>query len=206
MIFMPGMFPEGGSSPLARGLRSCRAFWKSGEGIIPACAGFTRANTLKNCISQGSSPLARGLPSIDVRFFEKTRIIPACAGFTRTAFSGCGTARDHPRLRGVYGLGGGEPEPVFGSSPLARGLLSSFLDTGRSFGIIPACAGFTIMVGEESMRARDHPRLRGVYRGWRVDGWRVPGSSPLARGLPPASSSSRRGRGIIPACAGFTDL
>ena len=194
-----------GSSPLARGLLDIHAGDVPGRGIIPACAGFTILSSFLE-IGRRDHPRLRGVYASE--YTEKLhlpRIIPACAGFTEHRRPLLREDSDHPRLRGVYSY------CIFrlwyspGSSPLARGLLSSFLDTGRSFGIIPACAGFTIMVGEESMRARDHPRLRGVYRGWRVDGWRVPGSSPLARGLRYRTGYSWDNGGIIPACAGFTD-
>ena len=53
---------------------------------------------------------------------------------------------------------------------------------------------------------RDHPRSRGVYRGFeRALGARS-GSSPLARGLPVLDDRVLGGRRIIPARAGFTDI
>ena len=72
-----------GSSPLARGLRSCRVLWRLRRGIIPARAGFTywcdyrrypysdhpRSRGVyevwrrSQTVPKGSSPLARGLLS-----------------------------------------------------------------------------------------------------------------------------------------------
>ncbi len=93
-----------GSSPLARGLPGREPVAEPAVGIIPACAGFTAASSLRSrprwdhprlrgvylrslwvllsfC---GSSPLARGLlPPEEVREMRR-RIIPACAGFTRS--------------------------------------------------------------------------------------------------------------------------
>ena len=51
---------------------------------------------------------------------------------------------------------------------------------------------------------RDHPRSRGVYCGPSSTPSRRAGSSPLARGLRPWRSASRRAPRIIPARAGFT--
>ena len=132
----------GGSSPLARGLRRRDRGDRNGSGIIPARAGFTRGALLKRTRSrdhprsrgvysagvaivgdyQGSSPLARGLPCGWRRPAVTCRIIPARAGFTPAGTSHPGSARDHPRSRGVYAC----PRKIFsrgvGSSPLARGL------------------------------------------------------------------------------------
>ena len=93
---------DGGSSPLARGLRPPRHQPGSVDGIIPARAGFT---TLKSVFyvslrdhprsrgvygtrpsgrseSTGSSPLARGLLIAALAEHNAPRIIPARAGFT----------------------------------------------------------------------------------------------------------------------------
>ena len=70
--------------------------------------------------------------------------------------------------------------------------------------IIPARAGFTAGQFGLAVRARDHPRSRGVYAPQDGAEGAVQGSSPLARGLP-AYQRKRPGRlGIIPARAGFT--
>ena len=52
----------------------------------------------------------------------------------------------------------------------------------------------------------DHPRSRGVYPGFYADENVIAGSSPLARGLPPAGLPRPLTPGIIPARAGFTLL
>ena len=134
--------------------------------------------------SRGSSPLARGLRLRLGARRALRGIIPARAGFT---FSILPT---HPH--------------ACGSSPLARGLLSHPMTAPRRVRIIPARAGFTQGVYEAVLRARDHPRSRGVYEAApsRVS-VRV-GSSPLARGLPGWMWSARLRVRIIPARAGFT--
>ena len=132
----------------------------------------------------GSSPHARGLPQSAQLPGGRTGIIPACAGFTCARPTGPRTARDHPRMRGVYDRNVSTSSPTLGSSPHARGLPSIRLSLVEGLGIIPACAGFT------SFFTLNRPLNSG--------------SSPHARGLRASLSvEARRGR-IIPACAGFT--
>ena len=70
--------------------------------------------------------------------------------------------------------------------------------------IIPARAGFTAPGLSRFARHRDHPRSRGVYEGFSLDGSPDPGSSPLARGLRDRGPCGRACLRIIPARAGFT--
>ena len=192
-----------GSSPLARGLPD---WWRDPHDrlrIIPARAGFTlmpvssshtrrdhprsrgvyAAQVAHDALSEVSSPLARGLPIRVDLDRALTRIIPARAGFTGGGLGVGHGGEDHPRSRGVYfvlrlaqGMHGG-------SSPLARGLR---FDIDISFAhtrIIPARAGFTLVLTQTRTLIRDHPRSRGVYVGVSADRSAERGSSPLARGL-----------------------
>ena len=196
--------PGQGSSPLARGLRPPFDGDGNPEWIIPACAGFTSWASARrrptgdhprlrgvywsahrNSVRHGgSSPLARGLLGVVPGYILVMGIIPACAGFTSASSRPSRTRRDHPRLRGVYARGEGEPPRGGGSSPLARGLRLHLRARDGDGRIIPACAGFTPTRAGSRPRRRDHPRLRGVYHWER-------------RRRPSAP-------GIIPACAGFT--
>ena len=114
--------------------------------------------------------------------------------------------RDHPRSRGVYNDAGDHALVVAGSSPLARGLLSFCGEVNLGARIIPARAGFTWPRHRFRRSRRDHPRSRGVYQPTRPAWAPQPGSSPLARGLPPTACSVGGSNGIIPARAGFTPL
>ena len=155
-------------------------------------------------VPTGSSPLARGLPIDNEIAVEAERIIPARAGFTRE-YSRCrDPGWDHPRSRGVYAR---PPLWAFrdgGSSPLARGLRINAKTQDARLRIIPARAGFTPLDIDADIRRADHPRSRGVYSCMLLLLSRVPGSSPLARGLPDSPRAASRSRGIIPARAGFT--
>ena len=136
--------PKKGSSPLARGLRPPR--WPCGGPlrIIPARAGFTpiqvvchqrpedhprsrgvyRGRCLRLEWCAGSSPLARGLLTIRQTEIAGVRIIPARAGFTGQSPAQEDLSTDHPRSRGVYAKMPPLIASIYGSSPLARGLLA----------------------------------------------------------------------------------
>ena len=131
-------------------------------------------------------------------------IIPARAGFTAERPCTGRRYRDHPRSRGVYGVGLWMVAGRRGSSPLARGLQEVSDFVAAVGGIIPARAGFTRRgAGQERLR-RDHPRSRGVYAMILALNGVGKGSSPLARGLRIPHTSVPRGFRIIPARAGFT--
>ena len=196
---------ELGSSPLARGLRLGSVFGSGVQGIIPARAGFTWSSSTPPRSTPGSSPLARGLQLSPQQYLMNNRIIPARAGFTSERMTGARGTGDHPRSRGVYPARCGGERVLDGSSPLARGLHEPGGDVGAVGRIIPARAGFTRRRAQSLTPTSDHPRSRGVYSpptGWRGD---PPGSSPLARGLPPRPTSPSLAKGIIPARAGFTN-
>ena len=198
-----------GSSPLARGLPSPLAAPVLKGGIIPARAGFTSlisATYLRNwdhprsrgvyprpwlrqCSRVGSSPLARGLRSTLHLSEQVVGIIPARAGFTHTHFRDDTAVQDHPRSRGVYSSRNARRRESRGSSPLARGLPRRPPQPPSARGIIPARAGFTLAPGCASAQGWDHPRSRGVYARVEADAPHTRGSSPLARGLRPLTSS-----------------
>ena len=111
---------------------------------------------------------------------------------------------DHPRSRGVYPPPPTDFAAVYGSSPLARGLLLVPFHSHDSIGIIPARAGFTDTDPSSSTRKPDHPRSRGVYGCLCWSGLCALGSSPLARGLRLSVDYVPPMTRIIPARAGFT--
>ena len=175
----------------------------AGVRIIPARAGFTRhlalgrgphrdhprsrgVYTLKAAcaaFAAGSSPLARGLPTGGWSRSPDPGIIPARAGFTSPGTDRSGQQEDHPRSRGVYTVFSLVSHTKSGSSPLARGLPSTWTGVATAHRIIPARAGFTRAPAAPLEGHRDHPRSRGVYCRGRLGRWTSRGSSPLARGL-----------------------
>ena len=221
-----GAAAKTGSSPLARGLRGNVEICHDRFRIIPARAGFTTNRLIKGWIVRdhprsrgvyshkivfsendlGSSPLARGLHVSAMVSNGLVRIIPARAGFTWYNPPSAPLHPDHPRSRGVYVQMARSCVSRTGSSPLARGLLLPLEIRVWDGGIIPARAGFTGVGNIQVEHFRDHPRSRGVYSPDASPRRTPRGSSPLARGLPRGDRWVGRGRGIIPARAGFTPL
>ena len=111
---------------------------------------------------------------------------------------------DHPRSRGVYPDAVATTARALGSSPLARGLPSLVPLVVHELGIIPARAGFTLLVAGLRILFWDHPRSRGVYDNNKNIVLAKNGSSPLARGLLADFTMELREVRIIPARAGFT--
>ena len=115
---------------------------------------------------------------------DESGIIPARAGFTHALAAEHIRLGDHPRSRGVYPGARARGSGRVGSSPLARGLPAVIDDQREVTRIIPARAGFTVVIHGAGWGARDHPRSRGVYPHRPSPGPSRRGSSPLARGLP----------------------
>ena len=173
----------GGSSPLVRGLLFPGRPRLAARGIIPARAGFTcpsdcaentRQDHPRSCgvyplhplgggDPPGSSPLVRGLLGPADRGPGRRRIIPARAGFTTSEGEEFVGRADHPRSCGVYLKTKPAKVPAIGSSPLVRGLHEIEIIRGRIARIIPARAGFTLVVVPPGQRLWDHPRSCGVY-------------------------------------------
>ena len=111
---------------------------------------------------------------------------------------------DHPRSRGVYRNNQADTQTDAGSSPLARGLRTPRYSAAEPGWIIPARAGFTVIMSPSVGLPLDHPRSRGVYRAASMEQNAQVGSSPLARGLLQVVGLRLTDCGIIPARAGFT--
>ena len=213
-----------GSSPHARGLLLGAVRQAGRGGIIPARAGFTgprrwcrsrwgdhprtrgvySSRAAASRLYHGSSPHARGLLGLEPITVRLSGIIPARAGFTPSAAWSPQAAPDHPRTRGVYFWDIPKTLMSVGSSPHARGLPRVVIESAFECRIIPARAGFTILVPAPERGNTDHPRTRGVYYITFNDFPKAEGSSPHARGLPTGLYKFDSGGRIIPARAGFT--
>ena len=111
---------------------------------------------------------------------------------------------DHPRVCGEHAKVGDTDVTSMGSSPRVRGTLQWRAPAWRECGIIPACAGNTLLAISSMQSFRDHPRVCGEHLGLRVAAWLFAGSSPRVRGTRRQQIRQRRTSGIIPACAGNT--
>ena len=152
----------------------------------------------------GSSPLARGTRE---RFGAPQivgRLIPARAGNTSLRRPFCQRRPAHPRSRGEHTKILSSCTPTTGSSPLARGTLSSRMAELVAVRLIPARAGNTRSISTPHLRPSAHPRSRGEHIAWSPAMMLSDGSSPLARGTPPSIYVTCLGDRLIPARAGNT--
>ena len=130
-----------GSSPLARGPPPSSLKWRGKTGLIPARAGTTQPQQLKEqperahprsrgdhrvkaasaAVVWGSSPLARGPRNEDGTITQVTGLIPARAGTTASVRMNSTSIGAHPRSRGDHSSSCPSVATREGSSPLARG-------------------------------------------------------------------------------------
>ncbi len=156
--------PNPGSSPRVRGTLACAVTLRLSAGIIPACAGNTRASPDRcahsrdhprvcgehallrlGCINVGgSSPRVRGTQQHRRPQEHAAGIIPACAGNTGKQPHRRGHTGDHPRVCGEHSRLPFWSNTTPGSSPRVRGTRKRRPEHGRCLGIIPACAGNTL--------------------------------------------------------------
>ena len=172
-----------GSSPHVRGAHVGRADDVRADGIIPACAGSTKRSldhedhqedhprmcgehpltVMWTVMASGSSPHVRGARECWRRFRCGLGIIPACAGSTRREIRLPHFRRDHPRMCGEHDTCCCRSSTDSGSSPHVRGARPCGRLGKSVSGIIPACAGSTIMQRASANNLRDHPRMCGEH-------------------------------------------
>ena len=107
-------------------------------------------------------------------------------------------------MRGEHSWDGIVSKKGRGSSPHARGTHDGRIAGRYRDGIIPACAGNTIITVLTNNGERDHPRMRGEHTIESANKDTASGSSPHARGTRQAGTANVFRPGIIPACAGNT--
>ncbi len=213
-----------GSSPPARGALRYEIDQPGSGRLIPACAGSTPESDHLPCRATahprlrgeharpeatsrpptGSSPPARGARLSDTPTLRLQRLIPACAGSTLRDGQVRSPRRAHPRLRGEHRVCRCTSRGATGSSPPARGARWVDEHPQRRPGLIPACAGSTVLVCCRSSLERAHPRLRGEHAIGCCCCTQCSGSSPPARGALHPEEEYGAPAGLIPACAGST--
>ena len=172
-----------GSSPRVRGTPEPECPRIKTVGIIPACAGNTRASrpgrpcardhprvcgehlvlAYRATIRSGSSPRVRGTPGRGVHAASRRGIIPACAGNTWSWRTAPPRGRDHPRVCGEHVPDMTGAFQTEGSSPRVRGTRIRVNLRRERVGIIPACAGNTPTSRWTRRPTRDHPRVCGEH-------------------------------------------
>ena len=149
--------------------------------LLPAVWGAIKTGLRS---ARGSSPHARGKPSAFGIQSTSRGLIPACAGKTIKTSRVKIVSRAHPRMRGENCLRFRSSAATAGSSPHARGKHATKIDGSLGPGLIPACAGKTLILA--------------LCRSGCM------GSSPHARGKRGEGVYLAPGAGLIPACAGKT--
>ena len=146
----------------------------------------------------------RGKPRAFPHRRRRGRLIPARAGKTPAGCGRCGPGRAHPRMCGEN-EGHRRVHPAQrGSSPHVRGKLSGLGYDCQWSGLIPACAGKTMIVLIRTSPPGAHPRMCGEnHRRHRAPAPRQ-GSSPHVRGKRDTSANMHYATRLIPACAGKT--
>ena len=157
-------------------------------------------------LPSGSSPHVRGARAVCHSKRSPVGIIPACAGSTCATPLRCCCHRDHPRMCGEHRAGDDVQSPDRGSSPHVRGAQNRHVWNVGHCGIIPACAGSTPGIADSNPMGRDHPRMCGEHLMNDAKNKVPSGSSPHVRGAPHEVLIGDRGYGIIPACAGSTQI
>ena len=161
---------------------------------------------IESFASPGSSPRARGTEDAPEVAVVRRGIIPACAGNSQRRWGGaCGTG-DHPRMRGEQGVYVRNRNLSSGSSPHARGTAGRAGALTGHAGIIPAGAGNRSSMPVWTSSRWDHPRMRGEQMITSELKDSPGGSSPRARGAGVPPAHRHVAEGIIPACAGNSDL
>ena len=194
------------------------------DGLIPACAGKTRACTRPfRALSahprvcgenggragelrrrRGSSPRVRGKPTDAALPGLPSGLIPACAGKTPTTRTVWWGPEAHPRVCGENTRRTSAENVASGSSPRVRGKRARPRPRRPRIRLIPACAGKTTRRACGARRIWAHPRVCGENV-FAVDVGRAPGgSSPRVRGKPASRTDRPTRLGLIPACAGKT--
>ena len=213
-----------GSSPLTRGKQCivCRHFALCG--LIPTHAGKTVvAETVnaaltahphsrgENCIiaciangQVGSSPLTRG-KHMHTRTQTRThRLIPTHAGKTGPNAGVWSVSWAHPHSRGENCKGIDRAGRDNGSSPLTRGKHYPHPKTRSDRRLIPTHAGKTCLPVRRRRGPEAHPHSRGENTAFFRWAHGAGGSSPLTRGKPRRSGTTKSVPGLIPTHAGKT--
>ena len=152
----------------------------------------------------GSSPRVRGKHFVAESHGDVCRLIPACAGKTRRIFAISPQDGAHPRVCGENMYFSTVGQSTVGSSPRVRGKLRELRHRLRHSGLIPACAGKTVLVARRLSSSRAHPRVCGENFMDSSGGAIGKGSSPRVRGKLARRSALFISGGLIPACAGKT--
>ena len=193
-----------GSSPRVRGRLTRVVALPVREGLIPACAGQT-TSTSSSMTARRAHPRVCGADHVNTPN-RKTAVgsSPRVRGRRQPTQPPPTRTWAHPRMCGADRLPGanaGEPD---GSSPRVRGRRRYPVGRVMVSGLIPACAGQTVLTETSGSPPAAHPRVCGADHSAVALVSNMGGSSPRVRGRPTTVVSRPSILGLIPACAGQT--
>ena len=156
--------------------------------------------------ASGSSPRVRGKREFVRLSHLRPGLIPACAGKTSGEAGDEKGSTAHPRVCGENSCQRAAPLQRWGSSPRVRGKREECAGEAEGRGLIPACAGKTLRHRVRGRMRRAHPRVCGenMFRLGTGPTWG--GSSPRVRGKHLNRQIHSATLGLIPACAGKTEM
>ena len=131
-------------------------------------------------------------------------LIPACAGKTTRPMQAITGRWAHPRVCGENRPWSYRGASNMGSSPRVRGKRMVWLLCRGLPGLIPACAGKTLMQVIAPKSPTAHPRVCGENPRRQTSTRSAVGSSPRVRGKLLWADEDYQLDGLIPACAGKT--
>ena len=123
----------------------CSSGLHSSGGGHPRMCGEHLGLSVSVALVSGSSPHVRGTLEEERNRARGFGIIPACAGNTWARHQALQKCGDHPRMCGEHVQGSNPQRPSSGSSPHVRGTLIPWIECEHQLGIIPACAGNTMV-------------------------------------------------------------
>ena len=135
-----------GIIPACAGSRVVTGHGSHGTGDHPRVCGEQQIIPYEMLESAGSSPRVRGAGGAENRSLRNSGIIPACAGSSKKTPPAQCERGDHPRVCGEQPLVLSPARQWTGSSPRVRGAAPKWKDVALDAGIIPACAGSSILV------------------------------------------------------------
>ena len=170
-----------GSPPRVRGKEAPGRLCSDGRGITPAYAGKSFPTGCNSSLAQdhprvcgekitpllflalasGSPPRVRGKEDTAGSLDAVRGITPACAGKSGAPVGRLAVVRDHPRVCGEKRVATSATGTGTGSPPRVRGKVPKRSAPAGAAGITPACAGKRIWFLDNSILARDHPRVCG---------------------------------------------
>ena len=206
--------------------REAQRVWVFHRRITPACAGKSIQNSRRQTAQsdhprvcgeklgltagtldlQGSPPRVRGKAHRHRVPEDPPGITPACAGKRLHPVLHPRWSWDHPRVCGEKQILKIIAKGQQGSPPRVRGKVQHCPHGRQRNGITPACAGKSPFARGSLPHLRDHPRVCGEKRDWRLLLVQAVGSPPRVRGKVDGIEKDANKTGITPACAGKRQL